>query len=112
MDVGDKIKIFPDTDVDPYVIMLRDAGFNCSVKKGQYILITSRYTLGIEDRKAIGRSITAARRAANKTRKELAEMMGLKNPQTVYNWEIGAKVPNNENKAKLRDLIGWKVVIK
>lgn len=38
MQVGDKIKIFPDTNINAYVDLIHNCGFNCYVSRGKTIL--------------------------------------------------------------------------
>ena len=104
MTTGDKIKIFPDTDVYSYILMIHDAGFNCSVKKGQYILIGSPRRMDFEDKRAIGRKITDFMKEKKMSREELAEKLGIKNVYTIWNWQIGRTTPSEANREKLRKM--------
>lgn len=103
MDTGDKIKIFPDTDIFSYITMIHDMGFNCTAKRG-YILIGKPRRMSFEDKREIGRKITSGMKEKNISREELAKELGVKNPYSIWNWQIGRTTPSEENREKLRKL--------
>ena len=111
MEIGDKIKIFPETNKNQYKNMIRTMGFKCVVKNN-YIIITDTVYRREEEKAVIGRSITKARRKAGLSRKEMCKKLGIKNTYTVFNWEVGRNVPNKRNQKKLKELLGWEGITK
>lgn len=102
---GMKIKLFPETSVYAYKDMIRDMGFRCK-QKGEYLIVGAPYK-NKKDKKQIGKSIAKARKKSGLTQEELAKKVNVLY-QTVVNWEIGESIPNDVNKKRLEEVIGWK----
>ena len=93
---GDKIKIFPDTDVLQYLDYIKRSGFRAT-REGNYIVIGKPYEYYRST--DYGNQIKKARRAKGWTRAELAEKCGVKEA-TVFGWEIGRKRPQEWQKVQ------------
>lgn len=89
---GDKIKIFPDTNIPQYVSFVQsELGFNAKVKGG-YIEIGEPYEWNRTSH--YGNQIKRARKKKGWTRKELADKCGVKE-STVLDWEFGRRRPKD-----------------
>ena len=107
MQVGEAIKIFPDTDIHAYKQLIHSKGF-CCVRKGNKLIIKAgKETL--VDKEATARSITQFRRKMNMKREDMAKALGVRK-DTVWDWEIGLKIPKQSNQEKLKE-IGWEGVV-
>ena len=102
MNTGDKIKIFPDTDVQAYENMLHDMGFSCK-RKGAYIYITDKYRYSEEDKKEFGMILSTWMKNNKINGKQLAKKLHY-NASTISNWKNGKNIPNYEIKKELREL--------
>lgn len=104
MKTGDKIKIFPDTDIYAYMMMIHDMGYQCKKIK-DFIIVGERYRLEI-DHKEVARTIRHFRKRAKMSQKQLAEEIGV-GIETVMNWEVGVSLPSKFNEELLKQVIGW-----
>ena len=104
MKVGDKIKIFPDTDIVAYTMMLHDLGFACKKSK-DHIILVGRIRMDI-DKNEVARTIRHYRKRAKMSQKQLAEAVGV-GIETVMNWEVGVSLPSKFNEEMLKQVIGW-----
>ena len=95
-ETGDKIKVFPNTDVNTYANMIREEGFRCE-REGEYLIVGERY----EDLEmaVLPSTIKYARRIKGISQAQLAEMCEV-TKQTVSNWEYGYTVPRELDKVK------------
>lgn len=55
------------------------------------------YQKAILDKVSTGLRISSLRAKAALTHEELADLLQLKSPRVIYDWESGMKVPNAEN---------------
>jgi len=55
------------------------------------------YQKAILDKVSTGLRISSLRAKAVLTHEELADLLQLKSPRVIYDWESGMKVPNAEN---------------
>jgi len=55
------------------------------------------YQKAILDKVSTGLRISSLRANAALTHEELADLLRLKSPRVIYDWESGMKVPNAEN---------------
>lgn len=55
------------------------------------------YQKAILDKVSTGLRICSLRAKAALTHEELADLLQLKSPRVIYDWESGTKVPNAEN---------------
>ena len=55
------------------------------------------YQKAILDKVSTGLRISSLRVKAALTHEELADLLQLKSPRVIYDWESGMKVPNAEN---------------
>lgn len=84
---GDKIKIFKESDVQPYKDLCKHQGFK-SHRKGNYIIVDEPFLFTTN----YGNQIKMARKKMGMSRNELADLMGVK-PVTVLDWEFGRRMP-------------------
>ena len=100
MDIGDRIKIFPETDTKAYIRYFESIGFKSAVVKN-YILITGYYS-GIRKnrlkkkeyspQREIGKRIRGIRQKMYFTVEELAEEINT-TPLVIESWENGKEEP-------------------
>lgn len=102
MKTGDKIKLFTEQEKETYRRLLSSLGFNSYVR-GNYIIVGKARRKGFEERRAIGRKITAEMKKKNLSRDDLSEMLGVQY-YTIWNWQLGKASPNKTNEEKLRKL--------
>ena len=86
---GDRIKVFPNTDIRTYLLYIKKLGFNAK-REGNHIIIGKPCEW--YKSKDYGIQIKKARIKKGWTRKELAEKCGVKE-STVFDWEIGRRRP-------------------
>lgn len=98
---GMKIKMFPDTDVQAYVDLVKAHGF-CVRVANNYVIVGKR-----KDNKNIdyARIIRNARKENGLSRNQLADRIGVREG-TIFNWEIGQTKPSETNINKLRIILG------
>ena len=90
MKEGDRIKTFPDTDVEAYLRCFRQQGYKCTLEDN-YIVIGQKVKWKYDSKK-LGELIYSKRRAKKITRGQFAEMMQV-TPNAVFSWEIGRFAP-------------------
>ena len=98
---GMVIKLFPDTDRDAYVKLVRDSGYKCYLKG--YSLRIGRKIHEPVDQEARARKLRQARKLNGLTRAQVAEIIHV-SKDTVYSWEIGRTYPNAKNILLLKEL--------
>ena len=94
---GDMIKVFENTDSESYIRFIKDNLHFRAKLKGEYIIIGKPYKS--YNTTNYGKQIKEARRAKKMTREQLAEACGVK-VATVYDWEIGRKMPKEWRKVQ------------
>lgn len=102
MFTGEMIKVFPDKDIQAYTRMIHEAGFHSSLE-GEYLIVGNPLVMGAEEKRALGRKITAQMKANGYSREKLANELGV-NLYTVWDWQLGRNSPNEYNREKLRKL--------
>ena len=83
------------------------------VEKGSKEVLSVNYHKAILDRVLTGLKLRRLRLTHNLTHEELADLLQLKSPRVIYDWESGIKFPNVENlfnlalifKMKMEDLL-------
>lgn len=96
---GMKIKIFPETDAEAYVRMIKEHGYTATIYR-DHITIGMRRKTNELDKEKLARLIRTKRRAAGKTREEVAAELHTVT-KNIFEWEIGTKQPKKENLEKL-----------
>lgn len=87
---GDKIKVFPNTDVEVYINYIEVVkGFEAELD-GEYIVVGEPYVKHIDT--AYAKQIKFFRKLRHMSREELAEKC-LVTEQTVLKWELGRCIP-------------------
>lgn len=110
MQVGDKIKIFPDTNINAYVDLIHNCGFNCYVSRGKtYIEIVAKRVKADRHLKETAKKISEAMYEKGLSEEKLAELVGLKSSYSVWNWTHGISSPSNDNKKKLKKILGVEI---
>ncbi len=66
--------------------------------------------LALADKTTIGNTIKAARVARGLTLQNVAESLGLRSRQQIYEWESGRVCPGPKHLAKLADVLGLDVL--
>lgn len=94
---GDKIKVFKDTDADSYIRYIKDTLHYRATLKGDYIIIGKPYAT--YNTTNYSKQIMEARKAKKMSRKELAELCGVRE-KTVIDWELWGVVPKNWEKVQ------------
>lgn len=106
MEVGEKIKIFPDTDVAAYRRLIRELGFTSAAHK-DYIEVKAIKKTNKYDAKKLGALIKRKRKVKNLTRKQLAEAIPV-HYYTLGYWEAGTRRPYDYNLEILIDKLNIK----
>lgn len=107
MFTGEMIKVFPDTDIQAYTRMIHEAGFHSSLE-GEYLIVGNPLVMASEEqRRALGRKITAQMKEKGYSREQLANELGVK-LYTVWDWQLGRNSPNEYNREKLRK-VGFEI---
>lgn len=91
---NERIKIFPDTDVDAYIRYFRNEGYSCKVE-GNEIVIGKKIRLTYGSTK-LGKLIYNKRNEKKISRGEFAEKLGV-SVDSVFKWEIGQRKPFDYN---------------
>ena len=104
---GDRIKIFPETNVAAYVSMIHDYGFNCQVVKRKYIEIGEPFKINKEKLRT-GRIIYKAMFDKNINVEELSNTIGV-SENTIDNWLFGRNTPDKYNRQKLKEILGVEI---
>ena len=100
---GEKIKIFPETNIESYRNWINDEGFVCKVHR-DYIEVGKRYKRHQFDLKALGRTISVHRKAKGWSREKLAKEMHV-HFDTIFGWEDGIRQPREEKIEVLKYLL-------
>ena len=103
MNTGDKIKV-SEKEKYSYMRLVSSFGFRPSYVNG-YVIVGELYYKK-EDKAAIGKSISKARRGLKMKRAEFANMLGVTSA-TVCNWERGYTAPDSTNRKRLKEMIDW-----
>lgn len=106
MNTGDYIKMFPDSDVDAYIRLVESYGFRSSYKNG-YIAVGKAYK-DPADKKTFAERIIRERKKLKLDQDEFAEYLGV-SKTTIYNWELGNRLPGEYNRQQLKKIIGFEV---
>ena len=113
MKKGDKLKVFPDTDIDAYINYFDSIGLRSNLDNG-YIIITG-YNQNIRKKKSkskdfekleeVGKRIRDIRKKMYFSLEELAEELGTK-PITIDAWECGRIIPKGQAFQKFLEFSG------
>ena len=111
MNKGDRLKVFPDTDIDAYIDYFDSIGLNSKLD-GNYIVITGYNYKKYQHRgkdwkklKEIGQRIRSIRKHMYFGVEEIAEEIGVK-PITIDAWESGRIVPKGQAFQKFLEFSG------
>lgn len=95
MEIGDKIKVFPDTDIDAYINYFDSIGFTSKHEKN-YIIITGykpgRRRKDFDKLSEVGNRIKKIRKQMYFSIEELADEIGT-TTITIQAWEDGRTIP-------------------
>ena len=100
--VGEKIKIFPDTNIIQYGRWIHTQGFNYE-KRGNYIVIIDR-TRPDYDKKLFATIIRHRRKLKGITKDMLAEKVDV-TKNTINLWENGTMMPSRYNLNKIMPVL-------
>lgn len=103
MQTGDRIQIFPDTDIQAYENLIHNMGFKCKTLKNS-IVVGEPYRIGEKERKAIGNKITKGMKVKKLSRDDLAKKIGA-NPASIWNWQLGRIAPCEYYRKQLREIL-------
>lgn len=98
---GERINIYPETDVRRYKAWITDEGFTCKVYS-DHILVGRRFKHRKFKPIALANLIQEKRKAKGWNRYKLAKMLHV-SEDTVFNWEIGRTQPKP---FRLKELMG------
>ena len=91
---GDRIKIFPETDVKSYLRWIKGQGYLCSVK-GDEIVVGHKFILKY-NAEELGKLIFKKRMKKKMSIGDFADAVEV-TAVTVFDWEIGRKQPRDYN---------------
>lgn len=91
---NERIKVFPETDVDAYIRYFRNQGYSCKLE-GNELVIGKKIRLTYDSIK-LGELIHSKRNARKITRGQFADMLGV-TVIAVFKWEIGQRKPYDYN---------------
>lgn len=100
---GERIKIFPDTDIRSYTNWISSQGFSYFIH-GEYIVIGRKGKYFTYDAVALGRLICSHRKSKGWDRFDLAEKLNV-SEDSVFEWEIGRKQPKEKNLLRLKEIL-------
>lgn len=106
MNTGDRIKMFPDSDVDAYMRLVESYGFRSSYKNG-YVTVGKAYNDPV-DKKTFAERIIRERKKLKLDQNEFAEYLGV-SKTTICNWELGNRLPDEYNRQQLKKIIRFEV---
>ena len=106
MNTGDRIKMFSDSDALAYMRLAASYGFRSSYKNG-YVTVGKAYKDPI-DKKTFAERIIRERKKLKLDQDEFAEYLGV-SKTTIYNWELGNRLPGEYNRQQLKKIIGFEV---
>ena len=101
---GERIKMFPDSDVRQYGRWINQQGFNYK-RSGDYLIVLSNNTPKY-DRKLFAHILKHRRKLKNLTLEDVANKLEV-TEYTVWTWEIGRFMPrkyNLDNLMKILDI--------
>ena len=99
---NERIKVFPETDVDAYIRYFRNQGYTCHLEGNEIVIgkpIASTYNY-----KNLGCLIYKKRTEKGISRGYFAKMVEV-NVDTVYNWEIGQRMPFKYNLERIMKIL-------
>lgn len=99
---GERIKVFPDTDVHQYGRWINTQGFNFK-RSGDYLIVLSNKTPRY-DRKLFAHIFKHRLKLKNISREEISKKLEV-TEYTVWTWEIGRFMPRKYNLDKLMNLL-------
>ena len=99
---GEKIKIFPDTDVGTYTRWIRKEGFTYQVNLND-IEILKKVSKTVSP-KLFGRLIREKMYIYKLNSDELADIIQV-NKDTLLNWELGFTIPNSYNMGRIKEAL-------
>ena len=100
---GERIKIFPETQVEAYKTWINDEGFACKIRR-DYIEVGKRINHRKFNEVKLGILISSRRKAKGWNRYKLARSVGV-HEGTVTNWEIGIREPKRETICKIMEAL-------
>lgn len=103
---GEVIKIFPETDVAAYKTWITNQGYNVIVRE-DYIRVGRRVRFNKYNSEKLGKLIFQHRMDMDLTHDDLSNLIKVK-PDTVFEWEIGAKQPKAKNLSLLVEILDIK----
>lgn len=99
---GEKIKIFPNTNVSAYMRAIKEEGFEVE-REDDYIIVGTKLK-HLQEVDVLPSTIRYARKRKGLTRKQLADMCEV-TKQTVMNWEYGYTTPRELDRVK--EILGF-----
>lgn len=99
---GERIKIFPETDVRQYGIWIHSEGFNY-IRKGDYLVILNR-NVPRYDKERFSVILPHRRRLKGMSKERLAELVEV-TENTVSTWENGMYMPSKYNLDKIMSVL-------
>lgn len=103
MEIGTRIKMFPETDVISYEEMLRDKGYKCK-QAGEYIIIVGYRRMAI-NREKFGYLLKTERIKKGFDKKTFSDMIKV-SKASLLRWERGERLPNEYNLTNICDVLG------
>ena len=97
------IKTFPDTDIRAYSRMIQENGFRPIVGEN-CIRVGKPYLYNKIEQSEFARLLRQKRKAKGITREELGQFLGVCY-QTVFDWEVGRRIPRSETMRKLKNYL-------
>ena len=99
---GERIKIFPDTNIDSYIRWIRSQGYLCHVDINE--IVVDEKAFKTIDKVALGKLINQKRTKKKITIGEFADIIQA-TPRTVFHWEIGRMQPREYFIEQIRDVL-------
>lgn len=99
---GERIKIFPETDVRQYERWIAMQGFTFK-KSGDYLVIVKK-VLAEFDEKRFAQMLVHRRKLKGISREEMANKVGV-TEYTAWTWEIGRAMPNAYNLERIMTVL-------
>ncbi len=100
---NERIKVFPETDVEAYIRYFRNQGYTCHLE-GDEIVIGKQIRLTY-NYQGLGSLIYKKRTEKDISRGYFAKMVEV-NVDTVYKWEIGQRMPYDFNLQRIVKILG------
>ena len=89
---GERIKIFPDTDVNQYCRFIRKQGFSFK-KEGEFLIVLRKNSRLEYDKETFAEILIHRMKIKGFTREKLAEEIGV-TQQAIFYWEKGKIMPS------------------